>query len=69
MHSNSIFISSRLIQRCQVNRSSRNTSTSLPRFANRFSVPIALKIGPYFSSLPYFAKQAFEAGVNGLVPI
>lgn len=30
-------------------------------------VPVALKIGPYFSSLAHFAKRLDEAGVDGLV--
>ena len=30
-------------------------------------IPLAVKIGPYFSSLPYFARQVVEAGANGLV--
>jgi len=35
--------------------------------AVRIQIPLAVKIGPYFSSLPYFARQAVEAGANGLV--
>ena len=31
------------------------------------SIPIAVKIGPYFSSLPHFAKRITEAGAGGLV--
>ena len=31
------------------------------------SIPLAVKIGPYFSSIPSFAKKVFEAGANGLV--
>ena len=30
-------------------------------------IPLAVKIGPYFSGLPHFAKQLVEAGANGLV--
>ncbi|MCC9608353.1 dihydroorotate dehydrogenase-like protein [Blastopirellula sp. JC732] len=30
-------------------------------------LPIAVKIGPYFSSLPNFAKRLSEAGADGLV--
>ncbi len=30
-------------------------------------LPVAVKIGPYFSSLPYFARQVVDAGANGLV--
>lgn len=30
-------------------------------------IPIAVKVGPFFSSLPYFARQAVETGANGLV--
>lgn len=30
-------------------------------------IPMAVKIGPYFSSLPYFARQVQEAGADGLV--
>lgn len=33
----------------------------------RIQVPLAVKIGPYFSSLPYFARQVVDAGANGLV--
>jgi len=33
----------------------------------RIQIPLAVKIGPYFSSLPYFARQVVEAGANGLV--
>ncbi len=31
------------------------------------SLPIALKISPFFSSLPNFAQKAADAGANGLV--
>lgn len=31
------------------------------------SLPLAVKIGPYFSSLPHMAKKMVEAGANGLV--
>ena len=34
---------------------------------NEIEIPLAVKIGPYFSSLPYFARQVVEAGANGLV--
>ena len=30
-------------------------------------IPLAVKIGPYFSSLPNFAKRLVEAGADGLV--
>lgn len=30
-------------------------------------IPLAVKLGPYFSSLPHFARQVVEAGANGLV--
>ncbi|MFG0294867.1 MAG: dihydroorotate dehydrogenase-like protein [Maioricimonas sp. JB045] len=30
-------------------------------------IPLAVKIGPYFSSLPNIARQLVEAGANGLV--
>lgn len=30
-------------------------------------VPVAMKLGPYFSSLPNFARRLDEAGVDGLV--
>ncbi len=30
-------------------------------------IPIAVKLSPFFTSLPNFAKQLTEAGVNGLV--
>ncbi|MDQ1295611.1 MAG: hypothetical protein QG608_3496 [Actinomycetota bacterium] len=31
------------------------------------NVPLALKLSPYFSSLPHFAARAVHAGVDGLV--
>lgn len=31
------------------------------------SIPVALKLGPYFTSLPHFACRLDEAGVDGLV--
>lgn len=31
------------------------------------SIPLAVKIGPYFSGLPHFAGQLVEAGADGLV--
>ena len=31
------------------------------------TVPLSVKIGPYFSSLPYFARQVVDAGADGLV--
>jgi dihydroorotate dehydrogenase (fumarate) len=31
------------------------------------SIPVAVKIGPNFSSLPHFAKQLIKAGARGLV--
>ena len=31
------------------------------------TVPLAVKVGPWFTSLPYFARQANEAGADGLV--
>ncbi|MEZ6152957.1 MAG: dihydroorotate dehydrogenase-like protein [Pirellulaceae bacterium] len=30
-------------------------------------IPIAVKIGPYFSALPHFARELASLGVNGLV--
>ncbi len=35
--------------------------------ARELSVPFAVKIGPYFSSLPNFARRAIQAGASGLV--
>lgn len=35
--------------------------------AAHLSIPLAVKIGPYFSSIPHFAKRLVEAGANGLV--
>lgn len=35
--------------------------------AEHISVPLAVKIGPYFSSLPHFTKRLVEAGADGLV--
>ena len=31
------------------------------------SIPLAVKIGPYFSSLPNMARRLVEAGADGLV--
>jgi dihydroorotate dehydrogenase (fumarate) len=33
----------------------------------RLTIPLAVKIGPYFSSIPAFAKSLIDAGANGLV--
>jgi dihydroorotate dehydrogenase (fumarate) len=33
----------------------------------KVSIPLAVKIGPFFSSLPNFAKRLVEAGADGLV--
>ena len=33
----------------------------------RIQIPLVVKLGPYFSSLPYFARQVVEAGAGGLV--
>jgi dihydroorotate dehydrogenase (fumarate) len=33
----------------------------------KISIPLAVKLGPYFSSLPAMAKQLVDAGVDGLV--
>jgi dihydroorotate dehydrogenase (fumarate) len=30
-------------------------------------IPLAVKLSPFFTSLPHFAKQCADAGVNGLV--
>jgi dihydroorotate dehydrogenase (fumarate) len=35
--------------------------------AAHLSIPLAVKIGPYFSSIPHFAKQLVAAGAGGLV--
>ncbi|MCA9134996.1 MAG: hypothetical protein KDA45_17625, partial [Planctomycetales bacterium] len=34
---------------------------------DNIQIPIAVKIGPYFSSLPHFARELASLGVNGLV--
>ncbi|MCA9048451.1 MAG: dihydroorotate dehydrogenase-like protein [Planctomycetaceae bacterium] len=34
---------------------------------SQISIPLAVKIGPYFSSLPNFARRLTEAGADGLV--
>lgn len=34
---------------------------------SRIKIPLAVKLGPYFSSLPHLAGQMIGAGVNGLV--
>ena len=31
------------------------------------SIPLAVKVGPYFSSLPHMARELVDAGANGLV--
>ena len=31
------------------------------------SIPLAVKVGPYFSSLPYFAERLAHSGVDGFV--
>ena len=31
------------------------------------SIPLSVKIGPYFSSLPHMARELVDAGANGLV--
>ncbi len=31
------------------------------------SIPLAVKVGPYFASLPHFAQRVVQAGANGLV--
>jgi dihydroorotate dehydrogenase (fumarate) len=52
-------------------RSSQQVETQylevLAAVRNLVQIPLAVKIGPYFSSLPYFARQAVELGANGLV--
>lgn len=35
--------------------------------AQELSIPLAVKIGPYFSSLPHFSKRLVEAGADALV--
>lgn len=34
---------------------------------SEISIPLAVKIGPYFSALPNFARRLVQAGANGLV--
>jgi dihydroorotate dehydrogenase (fumarate) len=34
---------------------------------SRVAVPVSVKIGPFFSSLPNFALRVFEAGAKGMV--
>jgi dihydroorotate dehydrogenase (fumarate) len=33
----------------------------------KIHIPLAVKLSPYFTSLPHFAKHCVEAGANGLV--
>ena len=33
----------------------------------QLQIPLAVKLGPYFSSLPHFARRLMDIGVNGLV--
>lgn len=33
----------------------------------RISIPFAVKIGPYYTALPNFAREVVQAGANGLV--
>jgi dihydroorotate dehydrogenase (fumarate) len=35
--------------------------------AANLSIPLAVKIGPYFSSIPHFAKKLVDAGADGIV--
>lgn len=35
--------------------------------SREISIPFAVKIGPYFSALPHFAKRLVDAGASGLV--
>ncbi len=35
--------------------------------ARQITIPFAVKLGPYFSALPHFAKQLVDAGASGLV--
>jgi dihydroorotate dehydrogenase (fumarate) len=35
--------------------------------AANLSIPLAVKLGPYFSSIPHFARKLVDAGANGLV--
>ena len=39
----------------------------LAAVVDRVSIPVAVKIGPFFSSLPHMAEQFVEAGASGLV--
>ncbi|MGD9722945.1 MAG: dihydroorotate dehydrogenase-like protein [Pirellulales bacterium] len=34
---------------------------------NQISIPLAIKIGPYFTSLPNMARRLVEAGADGLI--
>jgi len=44
-----------------------NILDMLVEVKNRVSIPIALKLSPFFTSLPHFAKRCEEAGADGLV--
>jgi dihydroorotate dehydrogenase (fumarate) len=35
--------------------------------AKQIQIPFAVKLGPYFTSLPHFAKRLVDAGASGLV--
>jgi len=54
-----------------VNRSSQDldqTYTELVRnVRSQISIPLAIKLSPFFNSLPYLANQLTDAGANGLV--
>lgn len=39
----------------------------LAQVREQVSIPIAVKIGPYFTSVPHMARQLEEAGADGLV--
>jgi dihydroorotate dehydrogenase (fumarate) len=39
----------------------------IQRVRNAVEIPLAVKLSPFFTSLPNFAHQAAEAGANGLV--
>ena len=39
----------------------------IQRVRDEIKIPFAVKLSPFFTSLPYFARKAAEAGANGLV--
>lgn len=54
-----------------IGRDSRDVETEQVRIVealrSQVQIPIAIKLGPYYTALPNFARQLTSAGANGLV--